>query len=82
MGVIAAVVLGGARISGGTGTLTGTMLGIILITILEKNLIMMGLSTYWQQLFIGVVLILGVSITYLQAKFQQSGKTIIATEEE
>jgi simple sugar transport system permease protein len=82
LGVIAAVVLGGARISGGTGTLTGTMLGIILITILEKNLIMMGLSTYWQQLFIGVVLILGVSITYLQAKFQQSGKTIIATEEE
>lgn len=70
LSVIAAVVLGGARISGGTGTLTGTMLGVILITILEKNLILMGLSSYWQQFFIGVVIILGVSITYAQNKFQ------------
>ncbi|MFA5513878.1 MAG: ABC transporter permease [Sphaerochaetaceae bacterium] len=82
LGVIAAVVLGGARISGGTGTLTGTMLGVILITLLEKNLIMIGLSTYWQQFFIGVVLILGVSITYLQAKFQDGGRTIIVKDEE
>lgn len=82
MMVIAAVVLGGARISGGSGTLTGTMLGVILVSILQKNLIMMGLSTYWQQFFIGVVLILGVSITYLQAKLQDSGRTIIVKEQE
>ncbi len=82
LGVIAAVVLGGTRISGGSGTITGTMIGVLLITILEKNLIMIGLSTYWQQFFVGVVLILGVSITYLQAKFQDSGRTIIVKDEE
>ena len=58
------------------------MLGVILVSILQKNLIMMGLSTYWQQFFIGVVLILGVSITYLQAKLQDSGRTIIVKEQE
>ncbi len=71
LNVIAAVVLGGTRISGGTGTLKGTMLGVILITILEKNLILMGLSSYWQKFFIGVVIVLGVSITYAQNKIQQ-----------
>lgn len=82
LSVIAAVVLGGARISGGSGTITGTMIGVILITILEKNLIMIGLSSYWQQFFVGLVLLIGVSITYLQAKFQDSGRRIIVKEEE
>jgi simple sugar transport system permease protein len=82
LGVIAAVVLGGARISGGSGTLTGTMIGVALITILEKNLIMIGLSSYWQQFFVGLVLVMGVSITYLQAKLQKSGRQIIVKEEE
>lgn len=82
MSVIAAVVLGGARISGGAGTITGTMIGVALITILEKNLIMIGLSSYWQQFFVGLVLIIGVSITYLQAKFQDSGKRLIMKEGE
>ena len=82
LSVIAAVVLGGARISGGSGTITGTMIGVILITILEKNLIMIGLSSYWQQFFVGLVLLIGVSITYLQAKFQNTGRQIIVKEEE
>ncbi len=68
LSIIAAVVLGGTSISGGKGTLTGTMLGVALITILEKNLILIGLSSYWQKLFIGLIIVLGVSITYAQNK--------------
>jgi len=64
MGIIAAVVLGGARITGGTGTLTGTMLGMALIVIVQKNLVLLGLSSYWEQFFIGAVLTLGVALTY------------------
>ncbi len=70
LGVIAAVVLGGTRITGGTGTLTGTMLGISLIVILEKNLVLIGLSSYWQQFFIGSIIIIGVTITYVQNKIR------------
>jgi simple sugar transport system permease protein len=64
MGIIAAVVLGGARITGGTGTLTGTMLGMALIVIVQKNLVLLGLSSYWEQFFIGAVIIVGVALTY------------------
>jgi simple sugar transport system permease protein len=64
MGIIAAVVLGGARITGGTGTLAGSMLGMTLIVILQKNLVLLGLSSYWEQFFIGAVIIVGVSLTY------------------
>ena len=68
--VIAAVVIGGAKITGGSGTLTGTLLGVIMMVILEKNLILIGLSSYWHQFFTGLVIVLGVSITYYQGKLQ------------
>jgi len=68
--VIAAVVLGGASIMGGTGTLTGTVLGVVMISILEKNLVLLGLSSYWQQFFVGLIIVLGVSITFVQKRFQ------------
>ncbi len=70
LSIIAAVVLGGTRISGGTGTLTGTLIGVALITILEKNLILIGLSSYWQKFFIGLIIVLGVTITYAQNKIR------------
>jgi simple sugar transport system permease protein len=57
--VIAAVVLGGARVTGGTGSLTGTMLGIALITIMSNSLILLGIPTYWQRVFTGAIIIIG-----------------------
>ena len=66
--VIAAVVIGGSRITGGSGTLTGTLLGVIMMVILEKNLVLIGLSSYWHQFFTGSIIVLGVSITHYQAK--------------
>jgi len=70
LGVIAAVVLGGARITGGSGSIIGTLLGVAMIIVLEKNLILMGLSSYWHQFFIGMIIIIGVSITYYQSKLR------------
>ena len=68
--VIAAVVIGGTKITGGSGTLTGTLLGVIMMVILEKNLVLMGLSSYWHQFFTGLIIVLGVSITHYQGKLQ------------
>lgn len=68
--VIAAVILGGASILGGTGTLTGTLLGVAMIAILENNLVLLGLSSYWQQFFVGLIIVLGVSITAIQKRIQ------------
>jgi simple sugar transport system permease protein len=80
LGVIAAVVLGGARITGGSGTILGTILGVALINILKKNLILIGLSAYWEQFFIGLIIIAGVSITYYQNKLRSSQRLIFVRE--
>jgi simple sugar transport system permease protein len=78
--VIAAVILGGASILGGTGTLTGTILGVIMISILEKNLVMLGLSSFWQQFFVGLIIILGVSITHIQKRLR-ARRSLAMTEQ-
>jgi simple sugar transport system permease protein len=64
--VIAAVVLGGARVTGGLGTLTGTMLGVALITIMSNSLILLGIPTYWQRVFTGVIIIIGTGVSAYQ----------------
>jgi simple sugar transport system permease protein len=78
--VIAAVILGGASILGGTGTLTGTILGVIMISILEKNLVMLGLSSFWQQFFVGLIIVLGVSITHIQKRIRARGSMALVKE--
>lgn len=66
--VIAAVVLGGTRVTGGLGTLTGTILGVALMTILSNSLILIGIPTYWSRAFTGLVIILGTGITAHQIR--------------
>lgn len=56
--VIAAVILGGARITGGSGTVTGTILGVILITLVNNVLILVGIPSTWQLAIIGGFIIL------------------------
>ena len=51
--VIAAVVLGGARITGGTGTVTGTLLGVFLVVVINNVLIMTGVPSTWQRVVVG-----------------------------
>jgi simple sugar transport system permease protein len=63
MTVIAAVVLGGTSITGGTGTIWGAMLGILLLTIVQNSLILLGIPTFWQELFTGVLILVGTGIT-------------------
>ena len=54
--VIAAVVIGGASLSGGVGTMGGTVLGVLIIGILSNGLNIMGVSQFAQQVIIGIVI--------------------------
>lgn len=68
MMVIAAVVVGGTRITGGHGTVIGTVLGVLLIAIVQNNLIMLGIPTHFQTFVVGLIIVIGTSITSLRAK--------------
>ena len=66
MMVIAAVVLGGTAITGGKGSLTGVMLGTLLIVIVQNSMILMGIPTFWQGFALGLLIIVGTGISALQ----------------
>ena len=68
LSVIAAVVLGGARLIGGYGTITGTLLGVALIVIVQNSLIVIGIPTTWQSVTIGLLILLGTGVPAYRAK--------------
>jgi ribose/xylose/arabinose/galactoside ABC-type transport system permease subunit len=59
--VIAAVVIGGTSLFGGTGSVVGTVIGSILIGVLINGLVLMNVSSYVQQIIIGVIIVLAVA---------------------
>ncbi|HIS00744.1 MAG TPA: ABC transporter permease [Candidatus Excrementavichristensenella intestinipullorum] len=80
MMIIAGVVLGGTAITGGAGTLTGCMLGTILIVIVQNSLILLGIPTFWQDFALGVLIIVGTGVSAWQvsrARNRTVGKNIL-----
>jgi simple sugar transport system permease protein len=55
--VIAAVVLGGASITGGRGSVIGTILAVFILVIINNSLILLGISTTWQRVVVGLIII-------------------------
>lgn len=66
--VISAVVLGGCAMDGGKGTMAGTIMGVLILAILDNGLIMLNVSSHWQLVCSGVVLLIAVSIDSLKQK--------------
>ncbi len=63
---IAAVVIGGAALTGGRGTVLGTLLGAFVIIFLADGLVIIGVSFYWQTVFTGAVIVLAVLLNSIQ----------------
>jgi erythritol transport system permease protein len=63
---IAAVVIGGAALTGGRGTVLGTVLGAFVIGFLSDGLVIIGVSAYWQTVFTGAVIVLAVLLNSIQ----------------
>lgn len=62
---ISAAVIGGASLSGGEGTILGSVLGVILLNLISNGLILLNVPVYWQDLVNGVILISAVTLDYL-----------------
>ncbi len=71
LNAIAAVVIGGAALSGGRGTVRGTVIGAFVIGFLVDGLVLVGVSVFWQQVIKGAVIILAVAVDQLQQRAQQ-----------
>ncbi|WP_426232623.1 ABC transporter permease [Pararhizobium sp. DWP3-4] len=71
LNAIAAAVLGGTSMSGGRGTIGGTIIGAFVIGILSDGLVMMGVSSFWQMVIKGIVIIVAVVVDQAQRRLQQ-----------
>lgn len=71
LNAIAAVVLGGTSLSGGRGSIGGTIIGAFVIGVLGDGLIGLGVSSFWQQVIKGAVIVLAVIIDQAQVRLQE-----------
>jgi ribose/xylose/arabinose/galactoside ABC-type transport system permease subunit len=62
MQALSAVILGGAGLAGGRGTILGTLIGVLVLCTLNNGMVMLNIQSFWQQVVIGAVLIMSVSI--------------------
>ena len=65
--IIPAVILGGASIFGGEGTVFGTVTAISIITLVNNSLLLVGIDSYWKDFFNGLIILVGVTVSALQA---------------
>lgn len=66
--IMAAVIIGGTSIYGGTATVIGTALGCILLSTIQNALIVIGTSTFWQNLIFGIILLISLFVDKYRRK--------------
>jgi erythritol transport system permease protein len=74
LNAIAAVVLGGTSLAGGRGTILGTIVGAFVMGVLRNGMILEGLSSFWQMVITGFVIVLAVIIDQVQQRLQERNR--------
>ena len=66
--VIAAAVIGGANLAGGVGGTAGAVIGAALIEVIRNGFVLIGANTYWEEVFVGVIIIIAVLVDQLRTR--------------
>jgi ribose transport system permease protein len=69
---IAAVVIGGASLAGGVGRISGTFIGALVLVVIRNGLNLLNVTSFWQQVVIGLVIALAVGVDVLRRKTRSS----------
>jgi ribose transport system permease protein len=72
--IMAAVIIGGTSLFGGSGTIIGSAIGCVLLVVISNGLILMRIPSFWQNLIYGLILLISISIDKYRQKVNQSGK--------
>ncbi|MFJ3485366.1 ABC transporter permease [Pseudomonas sp. NPDC090202] len=72
LNAIAVVVLGGASLFGGVGTIGGTIIGAFVLGVLSNGMVLVGISDFWQTVITGAVIVLAVVVDQLQRRVEKS----------
>jgi rhamnose transport system permease protein len=76
--VIAAVAVGGAAITGGSASITGTVLGVILLSGIGSALTFLGINAYWEKAIQGAIILIAVAVDALQFYRRDDAHTLAA----
>lgn len=74
--VIAAVVVGGTAITGGRGSIVGTVLGVILLGAIGPALTFLGVSAYWERAIQGAIILAAVAVEVVRTGFDRNERTL------
>jgi ribose transport system permease protein len=73
LAVIAGVVVGGVSLFGGSGTMAGGIIGILLLQVVSSGLVVVGVSSNWQQIAVGVIMVLAVGLDIARRRYFTTG---------
>ena len=72
MEAVAATIIGGTSIVGGEGGVIGSVLGAIVMSVIRNGMVMLRVSTYWQQVVLGIIVIVAVIIDLIRKRMEAS----------
>ncbi|AIF50451.1 ABC transporter permease [Pelosinus sp. UFO1] len=80
--VISAVVIGGANVLGGSGSLLGSLIGVLILGVLQNGIILMRIEPYWQNVVVGLILITAVTLDVVNNRKNEASKKVIYVAED
>lgn len=80
--VISAVVIGGANVMGGSGSLLGSLIGVLILGVLQNGIILMRIEPYWQNVVVGLILVTAVTLDVMNNRRTEASKKVIYVEQD